>query len=369
MVLLIGNYAPDRQQSMLRFGQMMLEGLRAAGQPAELLQPRPFFGRWRAAGEFAGKWLAYLDKYLLFPRQLRRRLARGDVSLVHICDHSNAVYVRAARPTAVLVTCHDLLAVRGALGEETDCPASAAGNFLQRWILRGLAAADAIACDSRATLEDADRLLPAGKRPALRVITLGLSHPYGPTPAMEPSIAGLDLARPFVLHVGSNLRRKNRDGALRIFARTAPHWHGQLVFAGEPLPAELRSLADEMGIRQRVVEAVHPENSLLEALYQRATALLYPSRFEGFGWPIAEAQACGCPVICSATPPMPEVAGEAGLIHAVEDEQGFADEILRLSDPAERARWSARSLENARQFSAERMIAEYQEMYRALEAA
>ena len=50
MVLLIGNYPPDRQQSMHRFAMMMLDGLTAAGVPAELIQPQPFFGRFRLCG-------------------------------------------------------------------------------------------------------------------------------------------------------------------------------------------------------------------------------------------------------------------------------------------------------------------------------
>ena len=86
-------------------------------------------------------------------------------------------------------------------------------------------------------------------------------------------------------------------------------------------------------------------------------------RFEGFGWPIIEAQACGCPVICSDRAPLPEVAGDAGLIHPVEDEESFAAEIIRLTDPEERARWSAKSLRNAQRFSTERMIAEYISAY------
>ena len=55
MVLLIGNYPPDRQQSMHRFALMMLDGLTAAGVPAELIQPQPFFGRFQFAGRFVGE--------------------------------------------------------------------------------------------------------------------------------------------------------------------------------------------------------------------------------------------------------------------------------------------------------------------------
>jgi glycosyltransferase involved in cell wall biosynthesis len=111
-----------------------------------------------------------------------------------------------------------------------------------------------------------------------------------------------------------------------------------------------------------------PSNELLEALYNRAVTLLYPSRFEGFGWPIIEAQACGCPVICSMSAPLPEVAGDAGLFHPVEHEAGFAADLLRLTQADERARWSEKSRTNAERFSTTKMIDEYVAIYRRLGA-
>jgi glycosyltransferase involved in cell wall biosynthesis len=203
------------------------------------------------------------------------------------------------------------------------------------------------------------------------MVTLGLSYPYHLLPP-EEARARLAAARqidphvPFVIHVGSNLRRKNREGVLRIFARCQQDWNGTLVFAGEPLTESLRSLGRELGIAGRIVELPEASNELLEALYNLATALLFPSTCEGFGWPIAEAHACGCPVICTAREPMTEVAGDAGLTHELEDEAGFAADLLRLTNPAERAVWSARSLENAARFSSARMIEEYCALYRSL---
>ena len=371
MVLLIGNYAPDQQQSMQRFSTMMLQGLAAAGIPAELIAPEPFFGNFKGAGAFAAKWLGYVDKFVLFPRRLKQRVATG-ASIVHICDHSNAMYVADTQPLPTVVTCHDLLAVRGGLGEETDCPASFTGRLLLRWILRGLRRATSVVCVSRATLNDADRLLRVSdRRPQLSVITLGLNYPYRKLSADETSarlaaIPELASGKPFVLHVGSNLRRKNRDGVLRIFAKAKDQWKGLLVMAGDAMTPELQSLGRELGISERIVEVKSPDSPVLEALYNRATALLFPSRFEGFGWPIAEAQACGCPVICSDRAPMPEVAGDAGLIHPLEDEGAFAADIVKLSDPAERSVWSEKSLRNAERFSTERLIGEYVEIYRKL---
>ena len=94
--------------------------------------------------------------------------------------------------------------------------------------------------------------------------------------------------------------------------------------------------------------------------------MLYPSRFEGFGWPVIEAHACGCPVICSKAGPLSEVAGEAGLFHEINDEDGFARDLLRLSDVEEREHWSAKALRNAARFSAARMISQYCEIYRSV---
>ena len=353
---------------------MMLDGLTAAGISAAVIRPRPFLGRFRFAGSFVAKWLAYLDKFVFFRSTLSREM-RARPALVHICDHSNAMYARAIRDVPVVVTCHDLLAVRGALGENTECPASATGKFLQRWIVRGLESTSAVACVSRATLSDAQRLVRTNNgKPALELITQGLNYPYRVLPRDEvdrrlAKFPALRMDMPFVLHVGSNLRRKNREGVLRIFARCKDKWNGALVLAGNTLSDSLRSLGRELGISDRIIEIPNAESETLEALYNRATALLFPSTFEGFGWPIAEAHACGCPVLCVDREPMTEVAGAAAIARSVEDEAGFAADLLRLTDPEEHARWSAKALENAKRFSTERMISEYLALYRSLGAA
>jgi len=373
MVLLIGNYSADQQQSMQRFHTMMLQGLDAAGIDAELIRPQPFLGKFRAAGRFIAKWLGYIDKYIFFPFQLREKLS-AHPEVVHICDHSNAVYAKQCAGARVLVTCHDLLAVRGGLGEQTDSAPSITGRILQRWILSGLRRANALVCVSQATARDAERLVDrTAGRPQISVVRLGLNYPYR---KLEPEVArvrlarvaGVDLDLPFVLHVGSNARRKNREGVLRIFSRCREKWNGQLIFAGDLLGPQLRSLASALGISDRIIQVENPANEILEALYNCALTLLYPSRFEGFGWPIIEAQACGCPIVCSNAGPLPEAAGDAGLFHDVDDEAGFAADLLRLANEAERKEWSEKSLRNAKRFSSDQMIAQYIDIYRQLGA-
>ena len=78
MVLLIGNYAPERQQSMLRFATMMREGLSAAGVETEFVQPVPFLGKIEIAGSFVAKWLAYVDKLVIFPSSMALRTGLED---------------------------------------------------------------------------------------------------------------------------------------------------------------------------------------------------------------------------------------------------------------------------------------------------
>ena len=80
-------------------------------------------------------------------------------------------------------------------------------------------------------------------------------------------------------------------------------------------------------------------------------------------------RAYGSRAIVPNREPMTEVAGDAGLTHPLEDEAAFAEDLLRLVDPEERARWSAKALENAKRFSTARMAAEYARLYHSLAPA
>ncbi len=377
-VLLVGNYLPDGQESMLRFARMMLDGLRSSGREAELVSPGAFFGRWLPSTHSLGKWLAYLDKFVLFPWTLRRRVRTlGPGGVVQICDHSNAMYAPAAASAGhpVLVVCHDLGAVRGALGEATDVTASRMGRVLQRWITRSLGRADLIACVSTATKLDVERLVRRsdGSLPRTELVLNGLNVPYRPlarseTLARLAAVPGLAADAPFVLNVGSSLSRKNRAGVVRIFARLKDGWpSGQLVFAGEALTDDVRQLAVVLGVSGRVVEAVKPSDAVLEALYNGALALLFPSRFEGFGWPAVEAQACGCPVLCSDAGSLGEVVGESAFVRAADDEDAFAGELRRLlSDDSACVRWTEAGFRNVTRFCTENMINRYTELHEEL---
>jgi glycosyltransferase involved in cell wall biosynthesis len=365
-ILLVGNYLPDRQHSMLGFTGLMEQGLKNAGHDVQTLYPPVVFGRVGQRVPAASKWLGYIDKLALLPLLLNKAVHEADI--VHICDHSNAVYVPAKRQTPFVVTCHDLLAVRGGLGEQTDCPATPMGSLLQRWILRGLARADGLACDSTATLNDATRLLPSREQPP-ELLPIALKYDYHPLSDDQckqelRKVPGLDLSKPFILHVGSSLRRKNREGILRTFAKVRDKTNVQLVFAGRPLEAAQKQLANQLGLHERILEIGEVSSELLVALYRNALAFFFPSRFEGFGWPIIEAQYCGCPVICSTSGPLPEVAGTGALMRDVEDEEGFAEDIVRLVNDAKlRAALVEKGSENILRYQPETMISRYLALY------
>jgi glycosyltransferase involved in cell wall biosynthesis len=351
---------------MLGFATLMEQGLQKAGCQVRLLYPPVIFGKLAKLMPNASKWLAYVDKLLLLPPLLRQAARTAD--LVHICDHSNAIYVPAKRRVPHVVTCHDLLAVRGGLGEETDCPASRLGRALQKWILRGLMRADGLACDSTATLSDAARLLSLRRRPP-KLLPIALKYEFKMLSEEDritalKTVPNLDPRKPFILHVGSSLRRKNREGILRVFAAVLERLDTQLVFAGKPLTSSQRELADQLHLTGRILEAGEVSSEVLVALYSSALVFFFPSRFEGFGWPLIEAQSCGCPILCSNRGPLSEVAGDAALIREIEDEEGFAKDIVRLAADAElRSSLIGRGFQNLARYRPEKMISRYISLY------
>jgi glycosyltransferase involved in cell wall biosynthesis len=370
-VVLLGNYAPDRQQSMLRFGQMLRDGWGRRGVAAFLIQPEP----WLAARAPARlrKWAAYVDKYVRFPPRAARLAAAAGwdaakPTVFHICDHSNSIYLRGLPGRRVVLTCHDLLAVRGARGEPTYCPASPTGRILQSIILSYLRHVPWVACVSDATRADFRRLTGRADDPRVATILNSFNAPFAPVARAE---AAARLARfpglldiSYVLHVGSGEPRKNRVALLRTLALARPRWPGRVVFAGEPLTAAERDAARPLGLPDEAVrEILKPSHEELSALYSCAHALLFPSFSEGFGWPVIEAQACDCPVICSNVTSLPEIVGSTARMRTPEDFRGFAEDIIALTDPAVRAALVTAGRANIARFSEDRMLDAYANLY------
>ena len=393
-VLLVGNYETDRQESMQRFANVLAAELPSRNVTVEVCRPMPFFGRLRPSASGLGKWLGYIDKFLLFPVQLKRRthnLARQcrekkGAFLVHICDHSNAIYTRYLRGVRHLVTCNDMLAIRSANGEIEQNATRWSGQKLQAMILRGLNRAHEVACISKATRGDLLRLSKLAES-QVSVIYMGQNYGYRPLPpneAMKVSWqklrnGGESVSRPagfsFLLHVGGNQWYKNRIGVLKIYATlreqlavTRKSNIPKLVMIGPGWTSTMKDFIEQNpGLKDEVFSLQDVDNEALGALYSAAELLLFPSLEEGFGWPIIEAQACGCRVVTTGKAPMTEVGGESPvyldptLLDAEEGLRRAAEavrDVLGEDSSAREGRVGA-GLRNAALFSTEKMIGEY----------
>jgi len=187
--------------------------------------------------------------------------------------------------------------------------------------------------------------------PADRIIVtpLGVSDMFRPAPAAAR--AG---QTPFLLHVGDLHERRNLGVAVRALRRLRPGCV-RLVLAGvdRGLGATLMNDAARLGLQDAIELRGRVSDEELVALYQQCAALVYPSRYEGFGFPLVEAMACGAPVIAANCSAIPEVAGSAAAaLLDPDDEPGFADAIAHvLQDPAFAAASRARGIARAAQFT------------------
>lgn len=372
-ILLIGNLPEDGQQSMQRFTTLLQTGLAARGHDVAVLTPTLHLGRLGPRYRYGGlpKYLGYFDKFVLFPRQLREHVAATRPNVVHFTDQANAVYGSALGARPALATCHDLLQVRAARGEIARQAVGPVGRRFQAWILASLARLPHLACVSNRTREDVLRL--TGLAPdRVSVIPNALNHPYQPVaPATaRAQLAGFDprLLEPagFLLQVGGGQWYKNRAGLLSLYSELTHLLDPvpALVMVGPPLSPTDAAHAAALGVSPRLSSLTDTTNAQLEALYNLAEGLLFPSWEEGFGWPVAEAQACGCPVFASDRAPMTEVGGRSAIYFDPVDPAGAA-RIIADAWPTRATRRELALTESLR-WSPRLMLDAYEALYRRL---
>jgi glycosyltransferase involved in cell wall biosynthesis len=161
----------------------------------------------------------------------------------------------------------------------------------------------------------------------------------------------------YLLYLGGFDVRKNVPGILRAFARLDAR-DVRLVIAGK-LPnqdtdffPDPRRIAGELGILERICLTGWVDEADKPALYSGATALLFPSHYEGFGLPPLEAMSCGTPAIVSNRSAQPEVVGDGGLCVAPDDLQALADAMRQITtDSSLYERLSRAALAQSRQFN------------------
>ncbi len=213
---------------------------------------------------------------------------------------------------------------------------------------------------SENTAVDLARYFPAIEREAVRVTHCGIDASFQPsTPeAIAQFKAQYGIDRPYFLLSGPGIGYKNAELFFQALPQLASAAGFAIVCTGTHgfLDPALQEL-----VPGSFIYALQLDDSSLRHAYSGAIALVYPSRYEGFGLPVLEAMACGCPVITCPNASIPEVAGEAAIYVGDRDIPAMAEALCEVQKPAVRKRLIRQGLERAQQFSWSKMAAQVAE--------
>ena len=373
-IILIGNYLPDRLESMIRFSSMLNKNLKNKNLNVKELLPKVVFGRFVSKTHMGiGKWIAYIDKFILFPIVLIIYSLKFKFSskkyVFHICDHSNAMYAFFLPKSAVMITCHDVLAIRGSMGfTDSYCESSPTGKILQKWIFYSLKKIRKIAFVSKFTLGQFKEIYPnAPLQYDYKLIYCSFSSNFYP---LDLHLAYEELKdypvlinTPFVLHVGNGHKRKNRILLIEFLIKVKDSWNGNICFVGEDLDSDSLALVNQYQLSSRIIVFNSVSNHRLLALYRLCNVFMFPSFSEGFGMPALEAQACGTPLITSSIEPMPEISGPNSIFANPNNPNDFVDAFMYLQDENNRKKNIEFGFENIKRFELDKVINSYIEFY------
>lgn len=286
---------------------------------------------------------------LAFPRACR---ALG-VDVAHVPYWGSPLF----SPCPVVVTIHDLIPL--------VLPAYR-NKWTMRWYVRlvGITArrAAAIIAVSRATARDVARHLrvPSGRIHVIYEAAPPNAHLVDDPITLDAARRKYALPDRFFLYIGGFDVRKNVTALLSAYAKLVEGGTpglpplviaGTIPDADTPFMPDPRARAARLGLAGQVSFPGRIDEADKPALYALATALIYPSRFEGFGLPPLEAMACGCPVITADATSLPEVVGDAAILVKPDDEAGWAAAMRRLLDAGEREAWREKGLVQAARFA------------------
>jgi glycosyltransferase involved in cell wall biosynthesis len=271
-------------------------------------------------------------------------------------------------PCATVVTIHDLMWLeQPAKVDARPLLQRARARYYQAGMRHALQNATRLIAVSLAT---ADRIRAVHPEAAerIRVIHNAAGAAFKP-PADREAVARraaelVGSRAPYYVVVGKNEPYKAHQLALEAFAREANPEELLVLVQRTRRGKGLAKLAETLGISARIRWLPTLSEAQLVSVLQAARALVQPSLVEGFGIPVLEAMAAGCPVIASDTPSLVEVLGGAGLHAAVGDRAGLATAMRKVRDPALHAELRSRGLERARAFSWDAAAKATLEVYR-----
>lgn len=349
---------------MDRFARELLAELRKQPEFAVTL-PFEIGDGPKGAAHPSGRAGRSTARFITYPTVARRL----DADLFHIADQGYAHLAAALPAHRVIVSCFDIIPLRGAataapyrVPKVTELRCRLSFSFLRR-VAR-------VACASEATRQDVIRWARVDPRRAT-VIRLGVGDRFRPFSGQQRRALALPGCPPsarVLLHVGSGPAYKNVEGTLEVLARVrAVTGETVLLRVGAGLTREQRALAGRLGVSRSVVELGWIEDERLLELYNSVDALIFPSHWEGFGWPPLEALACGTPTVVSDCPALLETVGDAALSAPATDPDALARAVLRIWDEPElQATLRQRGLTRACDYSYARMARGYADLYRSL---
>lgn len=253
-----------------------------------------------------------------------------------------------ARRVPLAVTVHDVIA------EDFPNPeVSPVTQQVTRWIIRRAArsATTVLTVSEDSALAIARALGVPGDR--VVVAPNGHADPLEVTdPAGELAALGVPDDRPLVLSTGNRMPHKNFPTLVRSLAEMPKETRPLLAVTGSHGEDPLAPLVAELGLQDDVLLLGWVTRAQLEALYRRAEVYVCPSLVEGFGLPVVDAMARGCPVVASDVGALREVGGDAARYVDPTSPASIAAAVGELlADPAERARLTAAGLARAKEFT------------------
>jgi len=298
---------------------------------------------------------------------LPRLLSSHKVDVLH-APHFN-LPLRRVCPT--VVTLHDVIY----LACPEDLPSRVGRLYYRAMMMAAVRLADRILTNSEFSRRDIIRRLHCdpGKIEAVYHGVDARFQPVADGRKIEDVLSHYGITREVVLYTGIYKPRKNHAALCRAFRRFLESGeNADLVIAG-PLgegERELRQLAQELGISDHLILTGFVSDRDLPALYSAARVYACPSLYEGFGFTVLEAMACGTPVVCSKRTSLPEVAGDAALYADPQSPEEFAGALQRaFSDVSLRARLIQTGFANVQRFSWSRAAARALAAYRSAAGA
>lgn len=354
---------------MPRFAKMLADGMRERGHTVEIWQPTPKVYNLPVPKGLK-KWAGYIDQYIVFPSEVKRKLKNYDRSTLFVfSDQALGPWVPLVASRKHVIHCHDFLAQRSAKGEIPQNPTRWSGKKYQSFIHHGYAAGKNFLSVSKKTQLDLHEFLPS-KPKFSEVIYNGLNQSFvpGDKESARKEIeqnTGLKLNEGYILHVGGNQWYKNRAGIIEIYNayRQLNNGNIPLLLMGESPDAFLVEKWNNSPFKENIHFLPGMSDHLVRRAYIGASVFLFPSLAEGFGWPIAEAMASGCMVITTDEAPMTEVAGGCAFLISVMPIESAAiaewsaksakvlKDVLMLKED-ERAEQISRGIKNATMFNA-----------------